>query len=225
MPYQRHYVAPEVLLAHHGVIVYHTYKDNDADQRLLYHYTTSPTDPDAYAFDVRELPTWQAPPAPPLVRLDDSLALRVQKAPAGDASHQTNPDQAAILQAICDAIDRHLLPAPTRPVPGTRALTFFPLEVIQGNHRVRWEWIGEGWCDDYDPTDPEDEPLLHFTCSERNPQGLWQPMQDASYCTRIPLTASRRILLTATASILDALEQPNSARRLEELSWLEPADF
>jgi hypothetical protein len=34
-----------------------------------------------------------------------------------------------------------------------------------------------------------------------------------------------RCAVTAIASILDAIRCPNSTRCLEQLSWLEPADF
>lgn len=88
MPTDSSWIEPEVFLRHRGVIVYHTYKDDDVSRgRLDYHFTlhvrcgsggvcACPDNPDVPAprehecvmfFDARDLPAWvdpgDAPPA------------------------------------------------------------------------------------------------------------------------------------------------------------------
>lgn len=52
----------------------------------------------------------------------------------------------------------------------------------RGTTKVVWEYIGEGWYGDFDPTDPTDEPLLRFSVCTRFGDG-WEYADDASYCT------------------------------------------
>lgn len=54
------YVDPEIFVEHNGIVVYHTYKNEDFLNRYRYWFTTDPGD---YAgpsreFDVRTLPGW-----------------------------------------------------------------------------------------------------------------------------------------------------------------------
>jgi hypothetical protein len=114
-------------------------------------------------------------------------------------------------------------------------ISFEDLTLERGNKRVTWEWIGEGWSGDHDETDPDDTPLLRFSCSEfvrsmeNRPAGFekeWQALDDASYCTRMPVTSNIADLVRGAAIILEAIEQDRSfKKRLEELSWLCPEDF
>lgn len=62
-------------------------------------------------------------------------------------------------------------------------------EIIKGDVMVALEWIGEGFSGDYDPADPEDQPLLRFTVFRRE-DGVWQPVDNGSYCTLLPATIS-----------------------------------
>lgn len=74
---------------------------------------------------------------------------------------------------------------------------------------VEWESIGEGHCGDYDPDDPEDEELLRFSVYVRIPGHTyptagweaWEPVEDASYCTLMPVTASNETLEKAIRTI------------------------
>ena len=52
--------------------------------------------------------------------------------------------------------------------------------------RVEWEDIGEGICGDYNPEDPDDHPLLRFSVSILL-DGQWEAVEDASYCTQMPV--------------------------------------
>jgi len=59
MPWQTSWVDPELFLEYKGVKVYHTYKDDDFEERLMYWYAIYPTGcfhDDYIEFDVRNLP-------------------------------------------------------------------------------------------------------------------------------------------------------------------------
>lgn len=94
----------------------------------------------------------------------------------------------------------------------------------KGNRRVTWEWIGEGWSCDYNENDPDDEPLLRFSCDEKIGR-QWEGMEDASYCTRLPITVPKKYLKRGAEIILEAIEDISYKKRLEELSWFCPEDF
>jgi hypothetical protein len=106
------------------------------------------------------------------------------------------------------------------------------LELVRGTRKVVWEYIGEGWSGDYDPDRKGDQPLLRFSCYECQETGFapddpdrWRQMDDASYCTRMPVGTPTGILAQAAAVVLEAVEDACYKRRLEELSWLRPEDF
>lgn len=97
---------------------------------------------------------------------------------------------------------------------------FTEMKDSRGDLEAIWEWIGEGWSGDYDETDPDDMPLLRFSVYRDGEQ-----VDDASYCTRMPINAPDWMLWRGLQLILDACDDPSPKRRLEELSWLSPADF
>jgi hypothetical protein len=105
-----------------------------------------------------------------------------------------------------------------------RDVSFEEIVVKRGNHRIEWEWIGEGNSGDYDPADPEDVPLLRFTVSDYT-RGFWNQLDDGSYCTHLPVSTPVCHLVRAAVSILEAAEQPLPKKRFEELSWFNPSDF
>ncbi len=99
--------------------------------------------------------------------------------------------------------------------------------------RVDFEHIGEGWSGDYNPDDKEDNPLVRYTVSVRRPDAdpdAWEQMDDASYCTRIPLATSNddmgvlaAIVYDRFADVVDNYLDSESVKRLgEELSYLSP---
>lgn len=62
MPYFSSWCPREVFVEHNGVTIYHDYDDGNADDRLIYHFSTSEEeeqdcDPKCL-FDVRDLSTW-----------------------------------------------------------------------------------------------------------------------------------------------------------------------
>lgn len=99
--------------------------------------------------------------------------------------------------------------------------TFAEISEKRGNLEAIWEWIGEGWDGDYDKDDPDDTPLLRFSVMKDGEQ-----LDDASYCTRMPIDSPEWMLRRALEILLDVAESETSPkRRFEELSWFEPADF
>ena len=124
-------------------------------------------------------------------------------------------------------------------------LVFETLEVVSadGEVLVELEYIGEGWDGDYDPEDPEDQPLLRYTLYRKYHQHLdetklsqiceaddyeeddWMAVIDGSYCTMLPADANRDALRDAARMILyyvhDALLHlsPREKRLFERLSW------
>jgi len=96
--------------------------------------------------------------------------------------------------------------------------------VMNDNFKVVWEHIGEGWSGEFDPAVSDDEPLLRFSCLRGTNDG-WEEVENGSYCTRCPISTPRHVLLQFAKQILEALKQPSPKRRLQELSWLCPADY
>ena len=103
---------------------------------------------------------------------------------------------------------------------------FDEVELIRGDYKVVWEWIGEGVSGDYNPDDPNDVPLLRFSCYKYDAVQEWLPLEDSSYCTDMPLSSSVRMLAYAAAIIMEAISTKASYKReLEYLSYFCPQDF
>ena len=103
--------------------------------------------------------------------------------------------------------------------------TFTDIEVIKDNIRLVWEDIGEGWSGDYNADDPDDTPLLRFSVDWRDADGDWVGLNDASYCTGLPIDTDPAKLREYADSIIASLnstkEQPTEYKRtLERWSWL-----
>ena len=112
-------------------------------------------------------------------------------------------------------------------------ISFSDFIVEHNGYRVTWEWIGEGNDGDYNPDDPEDQPLLRFSCdkyTDRDEDGnlidSWEGMENASYCTQLPITTPKQYLARGAAIILEAIDTDKSYKReLERLSWFCLDDF
>jgi hypothetical protein len=100
-----------------------------------------------------------------------------------------------------------------------------------GNDKVVWEYIGEGMSGDYCEDDPDDVPLLRFSCYRlqqvwETGQFDWEELDNGSYCTQLTVDESVDNLLKAAQTILDRISGTDVYKRaLEEMSWLEHADF
>ena len=103
--------------------------------------------------------------------------------------------------------------------------------IDDGDIKVEWAYIGEGHNWEYDPDDPEDEELLRFYVSRYDEEYGWEPVEDASYCTNMPLNTDQRIIEDSLRALYDrfrdAMDDPYaSVKKLgEELSWISPDEF
>lgn len=82
------------------------------------------------------------------------------------------------------------------------------------------EDLGEGRNGEYDESDPEDVPLLRFTVFKDGEQ-----VEDASYCTTIPTSASRaeqfQIAFNILSQVYEDVQAGNSVKKLcESLSHI-----
>lgn len=96
-----------------------------------------------------------------------------------------------------------------------------------GIDQVVLEYIGEGYSGDYSPDDPEDVPLLRFSCSRYNvASDEWEELPNSSYCTHLSVDEDRDNLLKAARNILDCIQGTDIYnRKLQEMSWLDHNDF
>lgn len=100
-------------------------------------------------------------------------------------------------------------------------------ELIEGNTKVELEYEGEGYNGEYDPEDPDDEPLLRFAVYRRkNARAKWAYMDDSSYCTCLPATISDNEAQRALQIIMQEVSGKDSIKRIcERLSWLGMEDL
>ena len=97
-------------------------------------------------------------------------------------------------------------------------LNFKEIVLERDNKRVTWEYAGEGYSGEYDPNDVNDDPLLRFYCSEQNEKDKkWYEMDNASYCTELPINTPDKILVYAGEIILNAINKIPYKKRLDEL--------
>ena len=92
--------------------------------------------------------------------------------------------------------------------------------VSRDNITVTFENLNEGYSGDYNENDPDDKNLLRFTVYKDNKE-----VDDASYCTTIPVTASISDVYKAAEYILNEVYWPlrsgYSIKKLcETLSWI-----
>ena len=97
--------------------------------------------------------------------------------------------------------------------------------IQRGPVRVSMIDLGEGYNGDYDPDDPDDAPLWRFDVYVKD-GGSWEPLDDCSYCTRLPTTAPKAQVEAVLRTILEAVYEPVSrgdgAKHLcSRLSWLD----
>lgn len=105
-------------------------------------------------------------------------------------------------------------------------------ELIEDGVCVTIEDIGEGLNGEYCEDDPDDVSLLRFYIEIQNPEDKddWNDVEDASYCTMIPTSASNEIQEKAVkylmSQVKDELLAGNSIKKLcEKLSWISPIWF
>ena len=62
-------------------------------------------------------------------------------------------------------------------------------ELIRDNIKVELVELGEGLSGDYNPDDPNDIELLRFYVAIHKGDD-WEDIDDASYCTQMPVSAT-----------------------------------
>ena len=90
--------------------------------------------------------------------------------------------------------------------------------------KVEWSELGEGICGDYNPEDPDDVELLRFDISQWI-DDHWEDVEDSSYCTQVPVSATPEQRTAGLAMIMNAVyERASSGQSIkklcEELSWI-----
>jgi len=107
MPYRCVFVPAEKFLDYHGVRVYRTYPGNDLDRGpRTYIFVLRPEAGETDGFDVRGLPTWVTPPAPPSL---DKFGMDTPENRAGWRIYRERAIPEAIRQTLRRAIDRGLI--------------------------------------------------------------------------------------------------------------------
>lgn len=95
----------------------------------------------------------------------------------------------------------------------------------RGNRMAELSFIGEGYNGEYDPSDPDDVPLLRFDLYEMI-DGAWEALDDCSYCTALPATVSEYVVGQALDHILNATEGVERPKKVcESLSWMDEGWF
>lgn len=103
------------------------------------------------------------------------------------------------------------------------------MQVISEDGMVMVEWVdlGEGWCGDYNPDDPEDDSLLRFDSYVKDELSEWEPLDDGSYCTQVPVDTDDATLEQLARIVVEELADSYRAcgrvkKAGERMSWISP---
>ena len=101
----------------------------------------------------------------------------------------------------------------------------------KGNVRVVFVNLGEGYSGDYNPNDPDDEPLLRFDVYAQFGD-TWASIDDGSYCTCFSARADSELQKKAVEKILNAVYpvlsvNPHASVKhvLEPMTFISDVDF
>ena len=81
--------------------------------------------------------------------------------------------------------------------------------MVEGEYKVAWVNLDEGYNGDYDPEDEEDENLLRFHV-EIKTKGEWECI--CSYCTTVPADTKKSVLREKLQKIMDAIKSVPKSR-------------
>lgn len=104
---------------------------------------------------------------------------------------------------------------------------FSPLRKEGKRFAVTIEWIGEGQDGEYNVNNIYDQRLLRFSVQKRGEDGGWEDLDDASYCTQIPVSAKPSENIAALDYLLTRIEREAgqyTKRFFESLSWATRSD-
>ena len=93
---------------------------------------------------------------------------------------------------------------------------------------IKFVDLNEGYHGDYNPDDPDDCQLLRFDIYRLGSAG-YEPVEDASYCTQLPVGSAPDVILKRALdlayAVYDALMADASIKRTcEKFSWMS-ADY
>lgn len=94
---------------------------------------------------------------------------------------------------------------------------FKPIIKTNGRWSLEWEWAGEGLEGDWDPDEPDDEPVLRA-----NLYFDGKPLDDGSYCTAADTDSTDAELETYSQELFRALPSSPSGgykREMQRWSW------
>ncbi len=103
---------------------------------------------------------------------------------------------------------------------------FYPVEIIDRDVKIEMDYIGEGLSGDYQKDDPDDMPLLRFTVFQKELTEItWKEVEEASYCTNVPVNTSRGHLVYMLENIMiciaeDIRNEKSIKKKCQEFSWL-----
>lgn len=108
---------------------------------------------------------------------------------------------------------------------------FSEIELVEDTVKTCWWYADEGYEGYYQSEDPDDVPLLRFDIATwNNEDKQWVCLEDASYCTLMPIDTPRGILMLGLKALMSefyssALEGSVNRRLCEQYSWMSPEDF
>ena len=101
-------------------------------------------------------------------------------------------------------------------------------EIIKDNVKVSLHTdTNEGWNGDYNPDDPDDDLLYRFDVDVLI-NNVWEPVDDASYCTALKASSvyTDKALSYLMSEIYPAINSGASIKKLcERLSWISDSTF
>jgi hypothetical protein len=96
------------------------------------------------------------------------------------------------------------------------------MELIRGNLKVEFDYIGEGLSGDFNPEDPLDIPLLRFYISKLNPEGEWEYLEKGSYCTGVHADTDLATVAKLLGMIMEAITFTNCDKtKIAEFSYMD----
>jgi|WetSurSiteA1Bulk_404760.scaffolds.fasta_scaffold12900_2 hypothetical protein len=116
MPYKDVWVKPDILMKCKDVIIYRTYRYNNANDMISdYHFSTNEFDTDykepgdGFVFDVRELETWTEPPHPPFTSGKMTEGERQHRENLWVIYRQNKVEEKHVKKAVREAIKKGLI--------------------------------------------------------------------------------------------------------------------
>lgn len=83
-----------------------------------------------------------------------------------------------------------------------------------GHWTLSWEFIGEGYNEDYDPDDGLDQPLLRVYLYKDG-----ELVEDGSYCTQVPDGTPSDVLVALSEDLFMSLGENFERRVMEDWTW------